>query len=115
MRTKSIDSPELKKYFWEVDLSKLDYKEDAEYIIGRILEYGDISTVRQLLKIYDKDLIKKTLIHCRKFSPRSANFWRLFFGLNQDRILCLKKSYQNMQSTHWPYIGKSGLFRLEKG
>jgi hypothetical protein len=98
-----MDKLAFKKYFWETDAEKLDLKKDAKYISSRILEHGDIDALKWLLKVFNKKLIKKTILEYRGFSPRTANFWRLFFKLNKNKILCLKRSYQKMQKTHWPY------------
>jgi hypothetical protein len=37
----------LKKYFWNVDFLKLDRKTHSQFIIERILEYGDEKTVKR--------------------------------------------------------------------
>jgi len=50
-----------KKYFWEAETEKLDLKKDAEYIIGRVLEYGNIAAVQWMLRTFDKEPIKKVL------------------------------------------------------
>lgn len=86
-----------------MDFKTLDFQKDADYIIRRILEYGDINAVKWLLKVFDKKLIKEIILKSRGFSSRTANFWRLFFKLDKNKILCLKKSYQKTQKTHWPY------------
>jgi hypothetical protein len=91
----------LKKYFWETDFKSLDLKKDAVYIISRILEYGDIKAVKWLLKNFDKKLIKKVILTQRGFSPKTSNFWRLFFNLNKNKVLCLKKSYLKRRKSHW--------------
>lgn len=93
----------LKKYFWETDMEKIDIQKDAPYIIGRILEYGDIKDLKWALRIFNDSLIRKTILKNRGFSPKTANFWRLFFNLDKNKILCLKKSYQKTQRSHWPY------------
>lgn len=93
----------LKKYFWETEAKKLDFKKDAQYIISRILEHGDIDALRWLLKTFDRKLIKRVILEYRGFSPQTANFWRLFFKLDKNKILCLRRSYQKTQKTHWPY------------
>lgn len=93
----------LKKYFWETDTDKLNLKKDVQYIVSRILECGDINALRWLLKTFDKELIKKTILESRGLSSRTANFWRLYFKLNKDKILCLKRSYQKTRESHWPY------------
>jgi len=94
---------EFKKYFWEVDASQLDFQEKPEYIIFRILEYGDIQAVRWLFRNFKKELIKNVILTHRGFSPRAINFWSSFFNIKKEKILCLKKSYQETQKTHWPY------------
>ena len=91
----------LKKYFWDVDFNKLDFKKRPEYIILRILEYGDIKTLRWLLKNTNKKKIKEIIIKYKGLSPKSLYFWTSFFNLEKNKILCLRKSYQKMQKSHW--------------
>jgi hypothetical protein len=92
-----------KKYFWETDFNELDSEKNPEYIIGRILEYGDIEAARWMLEVFDRNLIRGLLSKKRGFSRVSANFWRIFFDLNEKDVLCLRKSYSKNQKTHWPY------------
>ncbi len=93
----------LKQYFWEVDFDSLNFKKSEDYIIARILEYGDIPAIRWLLKNADIEKIKEVVLSSRSLSKKTANFWGLFFNLERTRIQCLKKSYQKMQKRHWRY------------
>mgnify|MGYP006943673440 CR=1 FL=1 len=93
--------PFLKKYFWNVDFSKLDFKKDSFFIINRILEYGDDKALRWLFKNASKKQIKEVVLNSRELTAKSANFWGLMFNLDRNKILCLKKPYQKMQKTHW--------------
>lgn len=93
----------LKKYFWEVDFDSLNFKKSEFYIIARILEYGDIPAIRWLFRNTNPDMIKESIIKSRGLSKKSANFWSLFFNLDKNKVQCLKKSYQKMQSRHWEY------------
>lgn len=93
----------LKKYFWEVDTDSLEIEGNAEYIISRILEYGDREAVSWLLKNFKPALIKKILRESRFFSRRTANFWRLLFNMDKNKILCLRRFYQKKQGNVWPY------------
>lgn len=93
----------LKKYFWEVDTKKLDPRKHPEYVIARILEYGDVEPVRWMLKIFDQKTIKKTLRQRRGFSVPTANFWKIYFNLNKNDILCLRKFYRKKLENLWPY------------
>lgn len=93
----------LKKYFWDVNFDSLDSKRDQLYIITRLLEYGDIEAIRWLIKTVKPGKIKEIILQSRQLSPKTVNFWKLFFNLDKSKIQCLKKSYQKMQSSHWPY------------
>lgn len=93
----------LKKYFWEIDFNKLNLKEHKDYISERLLEYGDERALSWLFKYIDKKTIKDSLINTRELSLRSANFWALYFNVPKNKVLCLKKSYQKMRKSHWPY------------
>ena len=93
----------IKPYFWEIDTKKLDPKKHPEYIIGRILEHGHPEAIQWMSNTFDRALIKKTIKNSREISRKSAEFWRLYYGLPRDQILCLRKSYQKKRSGLWPY------------
>lgn len=93
----------LKKYFWDVDFSKLDKEIYASFIIERILEEGDEKAVRWMRDNFDLAQIKNVLCNSKNLSPRSANYWQLIFNLKRDKILCLRKSFQKKQRLIWKY------------
>lgn len=93
----------IKRFFWDVDPAGLDFKKNSEYIIARILEYGDPEAITWLFKTYNKKIIKNVLINKRSFSKKSANFWGKILEVDKSKIQCLKKSYQKIQKAHWPY------------
>ncbi len=93
----------VKKYFWEVDVDGLDVDKNPEYIISRLLEYGDREATRWLFKKFSRALIAKTLREGRAFSPRTANFWRLYLNLDKNKVLCLRMPYQKRREGTWPY------------
>jgi len=93
----------LKRYFWDIDFKKLDSKKNSEYIIVRLLEFGDEKAIRWLLKIFSKKLIKKIVMTRRGISPRTATFWGRVLGVSEKDILCLQTQYLKMRRAHWPY------------
>jgi hypothetical protein len=93
----------LRKYFWDADFDKIDPEKYPHYLVERILEYGDKSAVKWMTENFKKSEIKKTLMKKKGISPKSAAYWALIFGVPRDKILCLKKSYQKMKASHWPY------------
>jgi len=93
----------LKKYFWNIDFTKLDLEKDSFFVITRILEYGDVKDLCWLFKNVKRKQIEEVIMKSRELSPKTANFWSLFLNLDKNKILCLKKSYQKMQRSHWIY------------
>jgi len=93
----------LKKYFWDVDFSKLNKEIYALFIIERILEEGDEKATRWMRDNFDLTQIKNVLFNSKNLSPKSANYWQLIFNLKRDKILCLRKSFQKKQRLIWKY------------
>ncbi len=93
----------LRKYFWDADFSKIDPEKYPYYFIERILEYGDKPAVKWMMENFEISVIKETLLRKRGISGKSASFWALVFNISENKILCLKKSYQKMKASHWPY------------
>jgi len=67
----------IKKYFWEIDLEKLDVQQYKQYIIERILDIGDEQAIVWLQETFSKEDIKEVLRRSRRLSSRSLNYWRL--------------------------------------
>ena len=93
----------LHKYFWDTNPNNVDAKKDSQDIIYRILNEGDILAIKWMFRNFDIDSIKESLTKRRGFTTRSLNFWRLFFDISKDKILCLNKSYKKGQKILWPY------------
>ncbi len=91
----------LKKYFWDVDFSKLNKETYASFIIERILEEGDEKATRWMRDNFDIAQIKNVLFNSKNLSPKSANYWQLIFNLKREKILCLRKSFQKKQRLIW--------------
>jgi hypothetical protein len=77
----------------------LDKKTHSQFIIERILEYGDEKAVKWMKRNFKLNEIKKVIYSSRNLSLKSANFWQFIFDLNKNDILCLKKSFQEKQKT----------------
>lgn len=93
----------IKRFFWDVNPDSLDFEKNSEYIIARILEYGDPEAIRWMFKTYGEKKIRGVFMTRRGFSSRTVYFWKSFFNLRKNQILCLKKSYQETQKRLWPY------------
>jgi hypothetical protein len=80
--TKSSRLPkEFKKYFWDVDFSKLSYRQYSKFILERLLKLGDSRAVKWMFKTFSQGTLKRCVLEAKGLDKRSNELWRLFFGL----------------------------------
>ena len=71
--------------FWDVDPKKIDPKKNAQYIIERVMNFGDISEVRWMVHFYDKKALIKVATNPRRLNAMSKNFWWLMLGIKKPK------------------------------
>jgi len=91
------------RYFWDVNARTLDADRYATYIIERLLEWGDLASVRWLLQRYSRRKIIGVLKKTRALSRMSANFWAVYFGVPRNEIRCLSKRYPKQPNAVWNF------------
>ena len=67
----------ISKYFWGDNLNDLQFSKHKQYISRTLLDRGDVRAVKWLTSKVPQKQLKTNL--SRKLSPKSYNFWRLFF------------------------------------
>jgi len=93
----------LSSVFWDTDLKTIDFEQQKDFVISRILEHGYLENVKWLLNKYTVNQIKNTICQSRELSEKTANFWSVYFKIPQNKILCLQKSYLQKRKIFWPY------------
>jgi len=78
----------LKPYFWDADFAHIHPHRHSQYILERILEYGDDRAIRWLRKHYTSDEIGKVVRSSRVLSPNTANLWGLFLAIPRSEMQC---------------------------
>ncbi|NCO23228.1 MAG: hypothetical protein COZ30_02075 [Candidatus Nealsonbacteria bacterium CG_4_10_14_3_um_filter_36_16] len=63
--------------FWDTNPNKIDTKRNAQYIIERILDFGNDKEVKWLYNFYNKSLLKKTVVESKSLRPETKSLWRL--------------------------------------
>ncbi len=85
----------IKQYLWDVDCVEGD--KHAEFIIARVLEYGDEKSFKWLRNHYSEKQIKNVLKTCRNISAKTANFYCKLYNISLNKVECLKKPYTRKQ------------------
>lgn len=93
----------LHRFFWDVDVKKLDPEKKPYFIISRLLDKGDIEAARWIKKNYNNNLVRETLQKYRDFSLKSASFWALCYQVPLKKVKCFQEPYLSMRKAHWPY------------
>ena len=63
--------------FWDVNPKNIDVKKNAQYIIERILDFGNDKEVKWLWNFYDKKLLKKVVAKSRCLRAETKTLWTL--------------------------------------
>ena len=71
----------LQYLFWDTSLNKIHIKQNARYIIERVLEFGDMYALEWLQRVYPTRNIIDVIFLSRNLTEKSRNFWRLWFGI----------------------------------
>ena len=66
----------LKKYFWDCDFKDLSMKKYAFFIAERILNFGDMDSLRWLLDRIDSDFLKEVVKKSRNLDKKPEIFGR---------------------------------------
>jgi hypothetical protein len=63
--------------FWDVNPDKIDTKKNAQYIIERVLDFGNDKEVGWLWNFYDKSLLRRVIEKSRCLMPETKKLWML--------------------------------------
>ena len=70
---------EFKKYFWDVEFSGLSLKKYPDFILGRIMNLGNLQALKWLLKIPKQEIMRVVKTN-REIDLKTRNFWRVIYG-----------------------------------
>ena len=59
--------------FWDTDIKSLDFNKHRDFIIVRVFERGDDHDIDEIIKYYQRPLIKKALTSEKQLLPRAAS------------------------------------------
>ncbi len=89
--------------FWDVDSKDIDLKKHAQFVIGRVLDFGNLKEWKTIKDFYGLEQIKKAAQKHIFYDLRSANFWALILGLPFKKLKCKKKPLAKRLKTFSSY------------
>lgn len=88
--------------FPDVDLSALDVHENWKYVLGRVLEYGTLESVRWAVDTYGREKISEFIRTrgLRVLSRKTVNYWAMLLGLHDEE--CIQRFLKGPRNPFWP-------------
>ena len=83
---KDIPIPQtLKKFFWDSDFSRLNISEHRNYILGKLMLYGNLEAMLWIIKNFDRDIIGTYLSTKGKvvLDKKSYVFWNTITTMDE--------------------------------
>jgi hypothetical protein len=90
-----------KRLFWDLDLSKIDEIQNRLIIIERVFSMGDIPDIRELIKFYGKNTIKKEIKKAGNLDNKTLAWASIFLNIPKSDFKCYSKRQSNQ--AHWSY------------
>lgn len=88
-----------KELFWDVDPSHLDQEKNKRLIIERILSYGNISEISEIINNYGKDTVIEEIKKLGYLDPKTLEFVITFFKIRKEELQCFTRKQSALP--HW--------------
>jgi len=84
--------PHLRKsLFWDVNPDKLDPQKNARFIIGRVLDFGNLKEWKVIKEFYGLSKIKEVARKHIFSSARDVHFWSTILNIPLKDLKCTRK------------------------
>ena len=78
--------------FWDTDPQSIDWQNQGDSVIIRVLEKGRLSDFREIRKYYGDNRIIEATKSARSLSKKTLNFIALMFNIPLTEFRCYKKT-----------------------
>lgn len=69
--------------FWDVKREEVDVQRHCEFIIRRVLDFGDVAALNWLRQTYADKTIKEVVNSGRGLAGKTLAFWSLYYSLGR--------------------------------
>ena len=89
--------------FWDVNLKRLDVEKNSRFIIGRVLDSGNLKEWQLIKQLYGKKRVAQIAKGHVFTDPRGANFWALILSIPVSQMKCTRKPSLKTPNTFSSY------------
>jgi hypothetical protein len=87
--------------FWDIDPAGLDMERHAPYIVGRVLDNGQMGDWRFIRRYYGIDRLRDIALGIRSMSPQALSFISTMTHTPENEFRCYEQIHSKSQ--HWHY------------
>jgi hypothetical protein len=80
MQTNKQLPEKFRKYFWDCNFDDLSLDRYKKFVVERILNFGDIYSVRYILLNVDKSELENIISTSRNLNSKTKNFWEIMLN-----------------------------------
>lgn len=88
-----------KELFWDMDFMILDKNINRRLIIERVLSYGNLSELKEIVKYYGRVIIIQEIKKAGYLDPKTLEFVVGYLGVSKEELKCYLKKQSVPQ--HW--------------
>lgn len=74
----------IQNLFWDVRKETVDVNRHSQFIIRRVLDFGDVAAINWLRRTYPDNLLKQVIKIGRGLARKTIVFWRNYFDLEME-------------------------------
>lgn len=90
-----------KRLFWDIDFNSLDEINNRCLIIERVFSMGELSDVKEIIRFYGLQTIKKEIVNAGSFDNKTLAWLSIFLDIPKTKFKCYIKRQSNQ--VHWNY------------
>ncbi|MCF8367211.1 MAG: hypothetical protein K9H16_15585 [Bacteroidales bacterium] len=87
--------------FWDVDAATISFDQHAEFVVGRVLDYGLMADWKILSKSIGVEQIAKIAMNIRELDPKSLSFISALSKIPKEKFRCF--TTQQSMPQHWNF------------
>jgi hypothetical protein len=87
-----------KNLFWDADPDDLDLEKHKNYIVGRVLDYGEWNDWLFIRSYYGIEIIKDTATSIRSMFPKSLSFISVMTNTPEQQFRCFENVKKNVSN-----------------
>ena len=87
--------------FWDTDFDKIDWEENAPYVVDRVMQMGTWEEFKEMLAFYGKPKIREIVKNLKYMDRRPMHFASVYFDIPLEEMRCYIMRQSGL--LHWDY------------